>query len=234
MHVAVVAREKGKKDELEKILKKRKHKISTNPELVVSCGGDGTLLISERMYPNVPKLIVKDSEICNSCPGYDTPLDELFAKIERGSYSFIEHTKLQAQWIRKGKVRGEYVCTNDFMIRNQLLFQALRFSIKIDDKEALAPKLIGDGVVIATPFGSNAYYKSITKTNISEGIGIALNNCTIKERGITTSKDKTVTIEILRMPADFAVDNDPAIETLEPGDTIVINASAQKMKIISL
>lgn len=235
MKLAVVAREKTDQERLEKLVKARKHKLVTKkPDMVLCAGGDGTLLIAERKMPGIPKITIKNSEICNNCNGYDTPEDEVLATIERGAYSLEEHPKLRAEWKRGKKTMGEYVCTNDFMIRNQLLFQALRFQITINDEIALAEKIIGDGVVVCTAFGSRAYYKSITKTSFSEGVGIALNNCTLDQRGIKTSRDKTIKIKILRMTADFAVDNDTFIETLEPGDEMIITASAEKMKIVTI
>ncbi len=232
MKFAVVAREKNDQTRLETLVKRRKHKLAKNPDMVICMGGDGTILFAERKFPGIPKLPLKNSEVCNNCNGYDTPEDEILATIERGAYALEEHAKLRAEWMRGKKKMGEYVCTNDFMIRNQLLFQALRFQITIDDEIALSERMIGDGVVVATAFGSRAYYKSITKTSFSEGVGIALNNCSIEQRGIKTSRDKTIRVKILRMTADFAVDNDTLIETLEPGDEIVITASAEKMRLV--
>ena len=37
------------------------------PEFVVSLGGDGTLLHAERLYPGVPKLLSRDSALCQKC-----------------------------------------------------------------------------------------------------------------------------------------------------------------------
>lgn len=232
MRIAVVSRDPDDQEELEYKAKKRGFKIHKKPEVVLSCGGDGTLLIAERMHPGAPKLMIKDSDTSKIHLGYETPSDELLDKLKRGAYSVKEFPKLQAQWYRKGKLRGDFTCTNEFNVRNQLLIQALRFKVTINDEELFDEELIGDGVVICTPFGSTGYYESITKQNFKEGIGIGLNNCTIKQRGIHTSHDKTIKIQVTRMPADFAIDNDPQIRTLEPEDELIINASAEKMRII--
>lgn len=231
--VAVVSKDSELVDDISYQAKKRGYKpVKKKPDFVIACGGDGTLLISERMFPGIPKLMLKDSEHCASCHGYETPIDELLAKLTEGKYEIEEHQKLHASWMRGKRNLGEFICINDFIIRNQILTQALRFRIFIDEDEPLKKELIGDGAIICTSFGSTAYYQSITKNSFEEGLGIALNNCNVRERGIHTSRDKTITIEITRMPADFAVDNDPDIKIMEAGDTLVVNASAEKMRII--
>lgn len=233
MNFAVITRDKADKKRIEKLLKKKKQKISTKPDIVVACGGDGTLLIAEREFPGIPKLMLKNSSNCRTCPQTDLSEEEIIDKVLRDSYVIKEQPKIQAQWKRKNVVYATFLATNDFMIRNQLLMQALRFKIEINDKVVLQDEIIGDGVVICTPFGSTGYYHSITKKSIKhDQIGIALNNATIDERAITTSQENTIIITILRMHADFAYDNSYAIEHLEPKDTITITKSDEVMRLI--
>lgn len=208
--------------------------VKKKPDFVISCGGDGTLLIAERMFPGIPKLVLKNSDHCNTCHGYETPLDELLAKLSEEKYALEEYPKLHAAWMRGKKKLSEFLCTNEFNIRNQILTQALRFRLFINDDEPIKKELIGDGAIICTAFGSTGYYQSITKKSFDKGIGIGLNNCTVQERGIHTDRDKTITIAITRMPADFAADNDCDIKVMEAGDTLVVNASAEKMRIIRI
>jgi len=233
MRVAVIARDEDDQEDISYRVNKRFKLVKKRPYVVVSVGGDGTLLIAERLFPGVPKLMIKDSDVCNSCIGYDHPADKLLETLQE-KYSVKEHPKLDAQWLRKGRKKGVFTCTNDFIIRNQLPMQALRFQLFINEESVLADELIGDGAVICTAFGSGGYYQSITKKSFEEGIGVGLNNCTIQERGIHTSREKTIRIVITRMPADFAVDNDPDIHTLEPGDEIIVTASAEKMRMIEV
>lgn len=227
--VAIVTKEEDPYH-LEKLIKKHGFKISKKPDFVIAEGGDGTILISEREFPGIPKLIIKDSNICNQLPD-NHPINELLTKIASNTIEIIEHDKLEAHITQNNKKLKPLVCANEFNIRNQLLIQALRFKLFIDDEEPL-DELIGDGVVICTPFGSKAYYKSITKKDFDSGIGIGLNNVTIPKTGIHTKDDRTIKIEITRMPVDFAVDNSINILTLEPGDTIEIKKSKEKMRLI--
>lgn len=234
MRVAIIARDEDDLEDYSRRVKKNFKLVKRKPEVVLSIGGDGTLLIAERKFPGVPKLMIKDSDVCNTCPGYDHPADELLERLKNKEYDVVKHFKLDATWMRNGRKKKTFTCTNEFSVRNQLLIQALRFTITIDEEVAIADELIGDGAVICTTFGSTGYYHSITKSKIDEGIGIGLNNCTVKERGIKTSRDKTITITITRMHADFAVDNDPEIHLLNPGDELAVTASAETLQIIHL
>ena len=41
--------------------------VKESPDAVISFGGDGTILLSERLFPGVPKLNVRDRGDCMSC-----------------------------------------------------------------------------------------------------------------------------------------------------------------------
>jgi len=198
-----------------------------NPDLVVSFGGDGTFLVSERLYPKIPKLIVKNKpSICKKCAEGD--IYHLVSKILRKEYELEEHIKLKAALDSK-----EVVCTNDFVIRNKYPTHALRFKIKINN-EPVDDILIGDGVVISTPFGSTAYHHSITKKNFNKGIGIAFNNLTTDPRHQIVNESSKIEIEITRGQAVFAADNNPDIIDLLEGQKVSIVKSNQKVKTIKI
>ncbi len=56
--VAVVLKDKSKLPFMQKLLKKKGLAyVSKNPTLVLTLGGDGTLFLSERKFPGIPKLI---------------------------------------------------------------------------------------------------------------------------------------------------------------------------------
>ncbi|MDP2717537.1 MAG: hypothetical protein Q8P02_02225, partial [Candidatus Micrarchaeota archaeon] len=62
---AVVSRQKAK---VSFFLKKRGLSVvSINPDVVVAFGGDGTILLSEQLYPGAIKLGVRNSARCNTC-----------------------------------------------------------------------------------------------------------------------------------------------------------------------
>lgn len=197
-----------------------------DPDLVISLGGDGTFFKSERKYPGVPKLMVRKSKHCKKCAA--GALDgEILEKLKSGKYKVGEHVKLKAKIKRDGKIIQEYTCINDFVIRNREQINALRFSVEIDGKK-VGDELIGDGVVVATPFGSTAYFKSITGESFDKGIGIAFNNMTKKVRHRVLKDDARIKVKILRTDGVFSSDNDPKMTVLKKNDVVEISKSSEK------
>jgi len=41
--------------------------VTQNPDIIISFGGDGTLLSAEREYPGIKKLPIRDSQFCHKC-----------------------------------------------------------------------------------------------------------------------------------------------------------------------
>src|SRR3990167_7079058 len=92
MKIAFVCRDKIN---IAKLLKKYNLKLDNkNPDAVISYGGDGTLLIAERLYPLVPKLPLKHKSIGSKC--YKIPIERALEIIAKRSYNIKEHPKLVA------------------------------------------------------------------------------------------------------------------------------------------
>jgi len=222
----------GKSEENSKHLKSLLSRFNfiideTNPELVISYGGDGTFLMSERAFPGVPKVLIRDSNICNKC--HNHPIDHVFEMISKGDYKLINLIKL------KGVVNNKklLVCTNDFVIRNKLPTHALRFKLFINDKQ-IDGELIGDGLVISTVFGSTGYYYSITKKSFSKGIGVAFNNIHKKIKHLVIKERDEIKIEITRGDAVLVADNNPEIIELCENDVVQIKKTEQIARLIEL
>lgn len=222
--VAVVRREGKSTKEWENLLKSHGFKIEKKkPEFVLSVGGDGTLLVAERIYPGIPKAVIKESKVCMNCNGLS--LEELLKNIKKNNFKTKNYDKLEASY--KGKILK---ASNDLIIRNKFLTHAIRFTI--DYKNIEGKEMIGDGVVVATAFGSKAYFYSITKRSFKLGFGIAMNNITQKVKPIFI-KNINVTVRITRGTALLAVDNDTNIIELKKGDEIKIMKSKENTRIIT-
>ena len=184
------------------------------PDFVVSFGGDGTYLVSERLYPEVPKLIVrKGKSVCAKCAVGD--IYHLVSKILRKQYRIKKNCKLEAT-LNKTTL----IAANDIVVRNKFPTHALRFKLHIDSKAS--EMLIGDGVVIATPIGSTGYYHSISRNNFQAGIGIAYNNTTKPIKHKVIPESSTIQVEIIRGLAVVAADNNPELIDALDGQTINI------------
>jgi len=193
-----------------------------NPDFVVSLGGDGTFLISERKYPGIPKLIIRDSKICYKCVGTDEKT--IFQLIKEGKYEIVPEPKIEV------KFKGESLfAVNDVILRNKNPNQAIRLRLK-GKKEH--DEMIGDGIVVSTPFGSTAYYKSITGKTFNSGMSVAFNNPTEKHAPIFFSEKDVLKVKLIRGNAHLAADNNPRMMTVKEGESLTIKRAKQNTLLL--
>ena len=227
MKIAIVSKRKTDKNFIKSIERFGLEYTNSNPDLVLSLGGDGTYLRSERKFPGVPKLLIRDSGICEKCDVNAFEKDVL-QKVRDRKYKIEENLKLEG--IVKGK---KFTCTNDFIIRNKVQARALRFQVEINGKRVNGI-LIGDGVVISTPFGSTGYFHSITRRSFKKGIGIAFNNVTKKVRHRVVDEESKIVVKIVRDNAVFSSDNDPEMVDLEENDVVKVRKSEEVARVVKL
>jgi NAD kinase len=192
---------------------------------VISYGGDGTFLWAERTYPGIPKALFRYSKVCKKC--HDLPINHALELIKKKKYKIISHRKLEAR-VDKTRLLG----TNDIVIRNALPTHALRFTIKVNGKK-INGEFIGDGIVVATSFGSTAYFHSITQKTFKKGIGIAFNNTTTHHSPIFLPEHAKIELQVTRREAFAVADNEPRMIVLTPGKKITITVSRQKANLVS-
>ena len=82
-------------------------------------------------------------------------------------------------------------------------------------------------MVVATPFGSTGYFKSIANTIFTQGIGIALNNAVTPETIKIVTKSINITIKIIRGPALIFADNQSIHWELNNQESITIKKHSQ-------
>lgn len=201
--------------------------VKENPDLIITFGGDGTLVGAERDYPGIPKLPLKDSRLCHRCVPL-TPEQTLQAFSEN-KLELVEFAKLEAKFNDQ-----TLLALNDVIIRNTSPNIALRFDVHADGSDL--PGLIGDGMVVATPFGSSGYYHSITKQEFKTGIGIAFNNLcdSVTPLFISINTDERIVVTVTRGPGTLSCDNSPKLIELSEGMKIEIGMSTQSAKIYTL
>jgi NAD+ kinase len=190
-----------------------------NPELVICYGGDGTFLIAERVFPGIPKIFIKGSEISNK--GEEIDIKNAINNYLNKSYKIEKIKKLKA--VQKGIFeRRELLGVNDIVIRNTLPTEAIRFKLKINGKE-IEEEFIGDGIVVSTHFGSGGYFSSITGKEFKEGIGLAFNNVKGNGKELYFPENAKIEIIITRGPGVLVADNNRDYVNLEKEDRIIIH-----------
>jgi NAD kinase len=187
-------------------------------DFIISYGGDGTLMKSEFVYPGIPKIVLKDSMICKVCSVF--PNDAVLEKVMQGSYDIRKLIKLEAS-----ANSAAITAMNDITIHNGDPRHGMRYKLWTNEKQ-IGDIIIGDGIVAATPFGSTAYYKSITDSFFETGIGLAFNNSTEQVDHVVLDDSKIIKLEITRGPALVYADNQDDMIELKEGDEVTIKKSA--------
>lgn len=129
------------------ILKKHKMKFKickakAKFDILIVVGGDGTVFKAAKDYPSATLLPIKRLSF---------PISAALEKIKKGEYKIEKIMKLEVKY-KKFKAWG----INDIsVLRDDEC--ANRFRVFIDGKNAFGDELMGDGVIVATPYGSTGY-----------------------------------------------------------------------------
>lgn len=193
--------------------------VENDPDFVVCYGGDGTVLFGERKFPGVPKLIIKTSGACRIYDYTLNDLPRLLSRIKAGDYKIHSEMKIETE------AKGEnLVGLNEIQVHLKLPIYAVRFSLSVNGKKY--DGLIGDGVIVATPFGSTAYYRATGGKSFKEGIGVSFNNLHNSDvKSFVTHENTILKLIITRGPAWLLADNNENFVDLEAGDAVTIKKS---------
>jgi NAD+ kinase len=131
--------------------------LATKSDLVVTIGGDGTILnaarsITDYEVPLVGINIGRLGFLADVPPGdFETALD----KILEGDYLKAERFMLSASVLRDGKTMFSSDALNDVVLHVRDVARMIDFEIRVDGKFVNHQR--ADGLIVATPTGSTAY-----------------------------------------------------------------------------
>lgn len=200
--------------------------VDDAPDVIVAYGGDGTFIGAERDHPWIPKMGIRRDSTCIKC---DQHKDEVvLERLRQGSLREDRLIKLLGR-----RDDDQVYAVNDIIFRNSDPRSAVRFRVWLND-EPVTEEMIGDGLVVCTPFGSSAYFRSITRTMLRTGIGVAFNNCTDLLNHLVISEDEQLEIEMTRGPATLSSDNDPRFLELKTGDRLSIGRAEREAKVFAI
>jgi len=150
-----IEKEKKKIENLLKSCGKVVEKEFEKPDLILTLGGDGTILRAIRMIENKKTLIYginygKIGFLTNSSEN----IEEKIKNLLNGEYKISERMLLELCVERNGKNIYKEKVLNDFLIFREGI-RILNIEIFIDEKEKFDYR--GDGVLISTPTGSTAH-----------------------------------------------------------------------------
>ncbi len=127
-------------------------------DLIISIGGDGTLLSTIYKYRHlgVPFVGINKGSI-----GFLTDIeldriDEALLNIINGEYKVINRSQLYIEiFDKEGNLKDSAVCLNDAVVSRGSDLHVVKLDLYINDKPV--EHFVGDGLIIATATGSTAY-----------------------------------------------------------------------------
>lgn len=160
----------NRKDELSIATTEKFHELSKeygliedneNPDLIISIGGDGTLLeafhANKHRLEKVAFLGIHTGHLGFYADWNPTEIESLVALIAANPLKVIEYPLLKIDIQLSTGEKQELLALNEFTIKNIEKTLTMRIKINQEDFEMFR----GDGLCIATPSGSTGYNKSL-------------------------------------------------------------------------
>jgi len=213
--------------------------------IIITLGGDGSILHAARNYadPTILPVVAGRSEGNRSRLDSDELVATLDA-LEAGELTLGRTSYEQIAAYRDGEqLRGDFTALNEISLHHRSPVLGAIFAVRIREGDEIQEfeRVIGDGALVATPFGATGYYRSITGGTFSDGLGVAFNNIH-KPQGMPVYKvcsvDAVVELELLKTSrASGAVltrDNDDETHELASGESIEIKRSGETVDIVDI
>ncbi|SEF68015.1 NAD+ kinase [Bryocella elongata] len=209
------------------------------PDLVISLGGDGTLLSAARAFAqtNTPIVGVNLGSL-----GFltEVPVNELYETIEawmQGSAVLDERSLMCAELVRDGRHFRTWDALNDVVIAKGAIARMGEFTIKLDGQ--LVAGFRADGVIVSTPTGSTAYTLGaggpILMPQLDAMVLTAICPHLLTIRPIVVPGDAEICVAVDVVPHEtyLTVDGQEAVELLL-GDAIYCRRSKHSVKLLRL
>lgn len=208
-------------------------------DLVISLGGDGTLLGAARLFAEagVPVLGINLGRLGFLTAAEPEQLETVLADLVGGRCSIDERTLLKAGIWRRDQLVEESLALNDVVITKGAFARIISVSCYIDDEYLTTYP--GDGIIVATATGSTAYSLSAGGPILNPSLDCLIITpiCphTLSARSIVISGQETLQAVVNSDHGDvmLTVDGQKGYP-LEPEDRIVVTRAAYKAKLVRL
>ena len=211
--------------------------LAVGADLVLSLGGDGTMLRAVRaaVVEDVPVLGVNVGQL-----GYLTEVepDGIRMALKRflaGSYSIEERMRLDVTVERQAGEPQRVGALNEAVVEKADMGHTVRLDVQLDDRPFTS--YVCDGLILATPTGSTAYAFSVRGPIIDPRHRAVLMAPVaahmLFDRPMVLRPDAVVRVTVSGgRRAGLSVDGRPG-DGLEPGDAVVCTANDRPARFVT-
>lgn len=208
-------------------------------DMLVSFGGDGTILHSARLARtyNIPILGVNMGSVGFMAELEVSELNQL-TRLAEGKYTCESRMMLDVRIIRDGRSIFHDTTLNDVAITKGAVARVIDISVFGDRVNIM--QYSGDGVIVATPTGSTAYSMSaggpIVEPTAENIIVTPICAHDIHTKSIVLGKQRLVDVKVGHLAhksAYLSADGGRAFR-LSSGDIVECRASNQKIRLVRM
>ncbi len=214
--------------------------FKNNFNILISFGGDGTILKSARIARKlkIPILGVNAGTIGFLTAVNDlNDIDEAIKKLVNKDYNFIDRSMLDVKVYREGKMIFNSYAVNEATITTINISKISKYKLFLGKENNTLTELSADGVIIATPTGSTAHSFSaggpIVLYDVNCFIITPICPFTLNQRSYVVNSKKSVNVEVLNNGQFVDIDGRINCDLLL-GDKVVITELKNKVKYIEL
>ena len=213
--------------------------ILSECEIVITLGGDGTLLKVARHAAkyNVPICGINLGNLGFMAEIEVARLEASLERLIRGEYEVEERMMLEAVIKKEDEIVEKYLALNDFVIISENFSRVMSYSLTVN--HSFIDVQVADGVIISTPTGSTAYSLSaggpVISPNVNAVVITPICAHTLHARSIVVSDRDVIEIGICDKNKEvvIAFDGQRGYK-LEPGDIVTIYIAKASTKLIRL
>lgn len=209
------------------------------PDVVISLGGDGTLLSAARAFAltDTPILGVNLGSL-----GFltEVPLAEMYTTLEAwmaGTAIIDIRSLMHAQLFRDGLLFREWEALNDVVLSKGAIARMGEFAIELDGQ--FVARFRADGVIVSTPTGSTAYTLAANGPILMPTLdamvltAICPHLLTIRPIVFPGSSEIAVVVDVVPHETYLTVDGQEAVELLL-NDRILCRRSTRSVNLLRL
>ncbi|MFD3157383.1 NAD(+)/NADH kinase [Haloimpatiens sp. FM7330] len=217
---------------------KKINNMASELDIVISIGGDGTILRTARILAkySVPIIGINFGNLGFLTTAESNELKKALSELFAGKY-FIEERMMIQCILRDNKADKEIISLNDIVISKGALSRVINYNMNIDGH--YYNNIIADGIILSTPTGSTAYslsaggpiiYPTLDLISITPICPLSLN---MRSMILDSNSQISIKFDEKNESVFLTVDGQEAFE-LNSESEIIIKKSKYKSKLIRL